>query len=156
MHERLMKKTYYTLFFALSAFFYILTGCKKPEPVVPVADRIKNSYVASSVLEGSTTVYTAGGTSNTKPGYSLFRLDLSNPPAVRYTAADGTVFTGTYALANNDTQIVLSGLTPQPTGTNGTITFTISELADGTVTLTRTTPDQKTGNTTNVYKLKKG
>jgi hypothetical protein len=24
------------------------------------------------------------------------------------------------------------------------------------VTLTRTTPDQKTGNTTNVYKLKKG
>ncbi len=68
MHKRLMKKTYYTLFFALSAFFYILTGCKKEEPAVPVADRIKNSYVASSVQEGTTTVYTAGGTSNIEAG----------------------------------------------------------------------------------------
>jgi hypothetical protein len=151
-----MKKTQYTFLIALSTVFYILTGCKSDPPAVPVADRIKNSYVASSVTENGTTVYTAGGTANSKPGYSQFKLDLSNPPAARYTAADGTVFTGTYALANNDTQIVLSGLTPQPTGTNGTITFTISELADGTVTLTRTTPDQKTGNTTNVYKLKKG
>ncbi|HEX9955803.1 MAG TPA: hypothetical protein VGA96_01060 [Fibrella sp.] len=154
-----MKKTQYTLLIALSAFFYILTGCKKPEPAVPVADRIKNSYVAASVMEGTTTVYTSGGASNSKPGYSQFRLNLSNPPAVTYTAVDGTVFTGTYALTNNDTQIVLSGLTSTggaPTGTNGTITFAISELGDGTVTLTRTTADQKTGNTTNVYKLRKG
>ncbi|MEZ0487836.1 hypothetical protein [Fibrella aquatica] len=149
-----MKKTQYTLLLALSTVFYVLTGCGKKEPVVPVADRIKNNYVAASVLEGSTTVYTAGGASNTKPGYSQFRLNLASPPAVTYTALDGTVFTGTYAVVG-DNQIVLSSLTPQPTGTNGTITFTISELADGTVTLTRTTPDQKTGNTTNVYRLRK-
>ncbi|NID11331.1 hypothetical protein F7231_14240 [Fibrella aestuarina] len=116
---------------------------------------MKNNYVAASVLEGSTTVYTSGGTSNTKPGYSQFRLNLSNPPAVTYTAVDGSVFTGTYTVVG-DNQIVLSGLTPQPSGTNGTITFTITNLADGTVTLTRTTPDQKTGNTTNVYNLRKG
>ncbi len=155
MHKRLMKKTQYTLLIAITAFFYVITGCKKPEPAVPVADRIKNSYVAASVVEGPTTVYIAGGTSNFKPGYSQFRLNLSNPPAVTYTAVDGTVFTGTYTLVG-DTQIVLSGLTPQPTGTNGTITFNISDLGDGTVTLTRTTADQKTGNSTNVYKLKKG
>ncbi|ARK10211.1 hypothetical protein [Fibrivirga algicola] len=150
-----MKKTQYTLLLALSTIFYVLTSCKGTEPAVPVADRIKNNYVAASVLEGSTTVYTSGGTSNTKPGYSQFRLNLSNPPAVTYTAVDGSVFTGTYTVVG-DNQIVLSGLTPQPSGTNGTITFTITNLADGTVTLTRTTPDQKTGNTTNVYNLRKG
>lgn len=154
-----MKKTQYTLLITLSAFFYILTGCKKEEPAVPVADRIKNSYVAASVNEGTATVYTSGGTSNTKPGYSQFRLNLSNPPAVTYTAVDGTVFTGTYTVVG-DNQIVLSGLTSsagQPTGTNGTITFTISDLGDGSApTLTRTTADPKTGNTTNVYKLRKG
>lgn len=153
-----MKKTQYTFLIALSTVFYILTGCKSDPPAVPVADRIKNSYVASSVQEGTTTVYTAGGTSNIK-NYSQFRLNLSNPPAVTYTAFDGTVFTGTYTVVG-DNQIVLSGLKNgagiEPTSTNGTITFTISELADGTVTLTRTTPDVKTGNTTNVYKLKKG
>ncbi|MEZ0543084.1 hypothetical protein [Fibrella arboris] len=152
-----MKKTQYTLLLALSAIFYILTGCKSPAPAVPVADRIKNNYVAASVAEGSTTVYTAGGTSNTKPGYSQFRLNLSSPPAVTYTAVDGTVFTGTYALVG-DSQIVLSGLTSSagPLTGGNTITFNITNLADGTVTLTRTTPDPKTGNTTNVYNLKKG
>lgn len=150
-----MKKTQYTLLLALSTIFYVLTSCKPAEPAVPVADRVKNNYVAQSVTQDGTTVYTAGGTSNTKPGYSQFRLNLSNPPAVTYTAVDGSVFTGTYSVVG-DTQIVLSGLTPQPTGTNGTISFNITNLADGTVTLTRTTPDQKTGTTTNVYNLKKG
>lgn len=150
-----MKKTHYTLLIALVTVFYGLVGCGKEPAAVPVAERIKNNYVAASVLEGSTTVYTSGGASNSKPGYSAFRLNLSNPPAVSYTGPDGSVFTGTYALVG-DSQIVLSGLTPQPTGTNGTITFTISELADGTVTLTRTTPDAKTGNSTNTYKLRKG
>ena len=155
MHKMLMKKTQYTLLIALLAVFYVFTGCKKEPVAIPVSERIKNNYVAASVLEGSTTVYTSGGTSNSKPGYSVFRIDLSNPPTVRITALDGTVSTGTYALIG-DTQLVLSGLTPPPTTTNGTITFTISELGDGTVTLTRTTPDAKTGNTLNVYKLRKG
>ncbi|RYF71654.1 MAG: hypothetical protein EOO39_13575 [Cytophagaceae bacterium] len=118
---------------------------------------MKNAYIAQSVTEGSTTAYTAGGTSNTKPGYSQFRLNLSNPPAVTYTAVDGTVWTGTYTLVG-DNQIVLSGLTGTAgpfTGSN-TITFNITNLGDGTVTLARTTPDPKTGNTLNVYNLKKG
>ena len=151
----LMKKTQYTLLIALLTVFYVFTGCKKPPVVPPVSERIKNNYVAASVTEGGTTVYTSGGTSNSKPGYSAFRIDLSNPPAVRLVSVDGTISTGTYALVG-ETQLVLSGLNPAPTGTNGTITFTISELADGTVTLTRTTPDAKTGNTTNVYKLRRG
>ena len=50
--------------------------------------------------------------------------------------------------------LVLSNLTPQPTGTTGSVTFAISELADGSVTLTRTTADPKTGNTVNVFKVK--
>ena len=151
----IMKKTHYTLLIALVAVLYVFTGCKKKPAVIPVSERIKVNYVAASVLENSTTVYTAGGASNTKPGYSVFRIDLSNPPAVRFVSLDGTISTGTYALVG-ETQLVLSGLTPAPTGTNGTITFTISEIGDGTVTLTRTTPDAKTGNTTNVYKLRRG
>lgn len=148
-----MKKTHYTLLIAISAFFVILAGCKPDAPAVPTADKIKRSYTASSVTEGSTVVYSSTGSTSTKPGYSQFLLDLSNPPTVRYRALDGTTFTGTYAIVG-DTQIVLSGLTPAPTGGN-TITFTISDLGDGsTVTLTRTTPDPKTGNTLNVYKLK--
>ncbi len=148
-----MKKTQYTLLLALGVFFSILSACGTKAPaVVPVADRIKKSYTAESVTEGATVVYTRTGTS-TKPGYSQFLLDLSSPPTVRYRAIDGTLFTGTYAIVG-DTQLVLSNLTPQPTGTTGTITFTISDLADGSVTLTRTTADPKTGNTVNIFRVK--
>ena len=155
-----MKKPYYTFLIALCTLFYVLASCKPSTPAVPVSDQVKNNYVAASVNEGSATVYTSGSTSNIKPGYSQFRLNLSNPPAATFTTVDGITFTGTYSLSSDNSQIILTGLTSsanqQPTGTNGTITFAISELADGTVTLTRTTPDQKTGNTTNVYRLKKG
>ncbi len=148
-----MKKIHYTLLLAFSAFFILLAGCKKPDAVIPTSDKVKRSYTASSVSENGTTVYSSTGSSSTKPGYSQFLLDLSSPPTARYRALDGTLFTGTYTVT--DTQIVLSGLTPVPTGTSGTITFTITDIGDGSApTLTRTSADQKTGNSTNVYKLK--
>ena len=149
-----MKKTQYTLLFALSAFFVLLNGCKSPEPAVPFADKIKRSYTASQVTEGSTVVYNSTGGTSTKPGYTNFLLDLSNPPVARYRALDGTLATGTYTTVGEN-QVVLSGLTPVLTSTNGTITFTVTDVGDGTTpTFTRVTPDQKTGNTINIYRLK--
>ena len=151
-----MKKTHYTLLLAFSAFFILLVGCKKPDPVVPTADKVKRSYTASSVSEGPSVVYSSTGSTSSKPNYSQFLLDLSSPPTVRYRTFDGILFTGTYTVT--DSQITLNNLTSPsgpPTGTGGMIVFNISELGDGTTpTLTRITPDQKTGNTLNVYKLK--
>ncbi len=84
--------------------------------------------------------------------YAGFKLDLSTPPTVKYTEVDGNLFTGQYSVPS-DSRLVLTNLTPAPTGTNGTIEFNISNLTDNSVVLTRTTASQKTGNTTNVYTL---
>lgn len=154
-----MKLTVVASLFAGVIVLVFASGCSTtPQP--PNAERLKRSYTLVSVIENGTVVYLEGAPSNIKPGYAQFSLDLSAPPTVRYRISDGTAgadlttFAGTYRLQNENT-LILEGLNPQPTGTNGTITFTVSDLIDGTsVTLTRTTSDQKTGNTMNVYKLR--
>jgi len=148
-----MKKTYLSALFCLLALATLFSGCKKT-PVVPVSDKIAKAWTARKVDENSTTVYTKGGTNNVRPGYSNFRLDLSSKTSATFVDFDGNRFTGTWSVPS-DTRLVLTGLTPQPTGTNGTIEFTISGLDDaGTnVTLTRTAASQKTGGTINIYTL---
>lgn len=86
------------------------------------------------------------------PTYNNFRLDLSSKTSATLVDFDGNRFTGTWSVPS-DTRLVLTGLTPQPTGTNGTIEFTISGLTDTEVVLTRTAASQKTGGTINVYTL---
>jgi hypothetical protein len=149
-----MKKTYLSAFFCLLVLATLFAGCKKKTTVVPVADKIAKAWTARKVDENSTTVYTKGGANNVRPGYSNFRLDLSSKPNATLVDWDGNRFTGTYTVPS-DTRLVLSGLTPQPTGTSGTIEFNISGLNDaGTeVTLTRTAASQKTGGTINIYTL---
>ncbi len=128
----------------------ISTSCKKDPP--PLSERIAKVWSPSSVQEGSAVVYTKGGTTNVKPGYSKFSLNLNQSGSVTYTEFDGNTFSGQWEL-NGDNKLILKNLNPQPTGTNGTIEFTISDFSDGMMTLTRTTSSVKTGGTVNKYVL---
>jgi len=145
-----MKNNTLTLCLSTLVMVAVLLGCKGNSPA-PVSERIAKTWTAQKVDENSATVYTKGSTANVR-NYDKFRLDLSKSPTVSFTDFDGNTFTGQYSVPS-DTRLVLTGLTPSPTGTNGTIEFTISGLTDTGVTLARTTASQKTGNTTNAYTL---
>lgn len=136
------------LLFACSFFIF---SCGK-EKVVPVSDKIKKNWVASTVKEGGTIVYTKGAANNAKPGYSSFQLRLLAAPSATLVEFDGNTFSGQYELTG-DTKLTLKNLSPAPTGTGGTIEFSIDLISDTQLILTRTTPSQKTGNTTNTYTL---
>ncbi|MBO0933818.1 hypothetical protein [Fibrella aquatilis] len=130
----------------------LLTACGGGTKVVPVAERIQKSWSAQSVKEGTTPVFTKGG-SSTKPGYGSFRLELASGGVARFTDFDGITCIGTWAISSDEKTLTLTGLTPPPTGTNGTISFTISSLTDNSLTITRTTASLKTGGTINEYQL---
>ena len=147
-----MKTNLSTSFFAVMIAALAAFGCGGKTKVAPVSERIAKIWTASKVDQNSTTVYTKGGSTNAVPGYTNFRLDLSNPTTVRYTEFDGNTFVGTWSVPT-DTRLVLTGLTPQPTGTGGTVEFTIGTLNDAQLVLTRTSASQKTGGTTNTYTL---
>ncbi|MCP9769843.1 hypothetical protein EGI22_18210 [Lacihabitans sp. LS3-19] len=110
-------------------------------------------YTASSVKENGTEVFSKAGTSNTKPGYGSYKMDLSKPPTVTIRDVDGGTYTGTYSVTA--TTLTISELTPQPTGTGGGLSFAITSLSDtGTdLILTANQTYPKTGNTTNIYTL---
>lgn len=145
-----MKNNTLTGFLATLVMVGLLLGCKGKDPA-PVSERIAKVWTAQKVDENTATVYTKGGTANVR-NYDKFRLDLSKAPAVTLTEYDGNTFTGQYSVPS-DSRLVLTGLTPPPTGTNGTIEYEISNLSDNGVTLKRTTASQKTGGTTNTYTL---
>jgi hypothetical protein len=127
-----------------------LTGCKPK--VSPISERIAKIWTAQTVREGSTLVYTKGANANIRSGYVNFKLDLSSATSVTLTEWDNNRFTGQWEL-QNDTKLILKNLTPQPTGTNGTIEFSLSDFMDNTMKLARTTASVKTGNTINSYEL---
>ena len=141
-------KTNFILFFLLVGLAII--GCKPK--VAPMSERIVNIWTANTVREGNSLVYTQGGATNLRPGYINFKIEIQTGGTVVFTDFDGIRFTGQWTL-EGDTKLVLKNLTPQPTSTNGTIEFTISEFADGSMTLTRTTASTKTGGTVNVYQV---
>ena len=138
--------------FAMVVASLLLLGCGSPTKVTPVSERIAKVWTASKVNQNTATVYTKGGTANSVPGYSNFRLDLSGPTTVRYTEFDNSTFTGTWSVPS-DNRLVLTGLTPAPTGTGGTIEFTIGTLNDTQLELTRTSASPKTGGSLNTYTL---
>ncbi|GAB3898291.1 hypothetical protein [Spirosoma agri] len=145
-----MKKTSLIAFLSATLIVGLLMGCGG-DKTPPVSERIAKVWTARSVNEDSQTVYTKGGTTNSRD-YTRFQLDLSNPPTVKYTDYDNIQVTGQYSVPS-DTRLVLSNLSPAPSGTGGTIEFTINSISDSELVLTRNTPSQKTGNTTNKYTL---
>jgi hypothetical protein len=146
-----MKKTYTLLCSILLVLTLVTAGCKK-KSAEPVSQRIAKSWTAETVKEGTVVVYTRGGASNIQAGYSNFKLTLNSDGTVTYTEFDKNTFSGKWAL-EGETKLVLSGLNPQPSGSNGTVTFTIASLDDNKVVLTRGETSPKTGNTINQYTL---
>lgn len=149
-----MKKSYSPLWYIVLVLALVTAGCSKKK-VTPLSERIAKTWTAEAVKEGTVVVYTRGGSSNTRPAYSAFRLTLTNTGGVQtatYTEFDGNTFTGTWAL-EGETVLTLTGLTPAPTGSGGTIKFTITSVADTKLVLTRLSTSPKTGNTTNEYTL---
>lgn len=132
---------------------FLMSGCKPSAK--PLSEIIGRVWSAQTVKEGSTTVYTKGGASNAKAGYVNFRLDLSSPTAATYKEFDGNTFTGQWEVQESaaGNTLTIKSLTPQPTGTSGTIQFTINSASETELVLTRTTASQKTGGTINNYAL---
>jgi hypothetical protein len=129
----------------------LISSCKK-EATKPLSEQIGKAWTAQTVREGSTVVYTKGAANNTKPAYDRFRLDLSSPAAARLTEFDGTAFAGTWELVN-DKVLILKGLTPIPTGTTGSIEYSIQTASETELRITRSTASTKTGGTINDYTL---
>lgn len=148
-----MRKSYALLWCSVMILGLLAAGCKKK--VAPVSERIAKAWTAESVKHGATVVYTRGGSGNIEAAYSGFRLTLTNTggtKTVSLTDVDGKTFTGNWDL-EGDAKLILTNLTPQPTGSGGKLEFTISGLEDSKVVLTRLTASPKTGNTINEYTL---
>jgi len=146
-------KRFYTVLAVVAVSAMAMTGCK-PKPK-PLSEVIAKAWTAQLVKEGSATVYTKGAATNVRQGYVNYRLDLTNPQAVTYKEFDGNTFTGQWEVQETGTgnSLILKNLAPQPTGTNGTIQFTISSYSDTELKIVRTTASQKTGGTLNDYTL---
>lgn len=146
-----MKKLNYILIALSFVAMANCSGCKTK--VKPVSELIAKVWSAQKVEEGSAVVFTKGAATNVRAGYTNFRLDLTNATTVSYRDWDNTSFSGQWEL-QGDTRLVLKNLTPVPTGTTGTIEFTISPTPTETeFIITRTTGNQKTGGTVNKYTL---
>jgi hypothetical protein len=114
-----------------------------PTPTVTVATLVKKVWTASSVQWDGVTKFEKAGTANVVQGYSQYKLDLSTTGSVTLTEFDGKIFTGTYTVAADGLSLTLSGLTSAegaPTGTGGSITYTIlSTPTATTLSLQQTT-----------------
>ncbi|MDR6197089.1 hypothetical protein [Siphonobacter sp. SORGH_AS_0500] len=148
-----MKK--YLLFSIILISSVFVSSCGKSNPK-PISEVIRKVWTANTVKENATTVYTKGATGNIKDSYSYFKLDLSSTAqqTVRLTTIDQTTFVGNWTISSDNSKLTLTNLQPVPTGTTGTIEFTFDGAPTETqLNLTRTSPDAKTGNTTNKYQL---
>ncbi len=148
-----MKRIFTVLVTIAIAGTVMVSGCKKkPRPLSEIIGRVWSAQV---VKEGTAVVYTKGAASSQTPGYVNFRLDLSSPTSVTYKEFDGNTFTGQWEVQEtaSGNSLILKNLTPQPTGTNGTIQFTINAASDTEFVITRTSGSQKTGGTINNYTL---
>jgi hypothetical protein len=151
-----MKK-YASPFLALFALAFLiqLSGCGKKTKAKPVSEILKAVFFAEQVKHDNTIVYTKGAASNTVASYSKLRMDLTSASTVSFTDFDGNTFSGTYALSADSKSLIFSNLTPIPTGSGGTITFSIISFSESPakVVLSRAGTSVKTGNTTNEYTL---
>jgi hypothetical protein len=150
-------KNYKSQFIGLVALALLLqlTNCSKTTKAKPVSEIIKAVFFAEQVKHDNKIVYVKGGTGNTVSAYSKLRMDLSSSSSVSFTDFDGNTFSGTYSLAADSKSLTFSNLTPVPTGSGGTIIFSILSFSESPakLVLSRTGTSTKTGNTLNEYTL---
>lgn len=136
------------LLFTLLAF---VTGCQ-PKAAEPAS--VGKIWKALSVKQNGTIVYAEGATTNTKPGYQMFRLDLTAPDQVYFTDLDGRKTEGIWSLSTDNKRLILENLTPPPSESTGNIEFYIvATPTDKELSLKRTNESRKTGNSVNEYVL---
>ncbi len=139
----------------LITFIFAIFSCGKkedPAPFVPVSELIKKTWIPQTVQENGTVVYTKGAASNIRTGYTNFQLSLSGSSTATLTEFDGNTFTGTYEL-QGDTKLILKNLNPQPSGSGGTIEYSITKSTATNLDLNRISTNLKTGGSTNGYGL---
>jgi hypothetical protein len=160
MKNQLLKKTRYPALAICSLI--LLIGCgggtPAPTPTPPatqtVAQQIAKTWSVQSVKEDNITVFISGGTANIKVGYLNFKLDLSSLSAAKLTEYDGTTITGKWSVSADNKTVTLTDLSPEPTDTNGTISYTINQVTASSFKITRNVLNRKTGATTTEYELK--
>ncbi len=169
MKRKLFNKSGLSIF-TLMVLTFLLTACPKkktdPTPATPgtpstpstpvattITVKLSKNWGAISVSEDGTVVFTNSNSSNIKPGYGNFKIDLRSQNAAKLTEYDGKSFTGTWSISSDEKTLTVTGLTPQPTDTGGTIVFTINEITDSSMKITRTSKNRKTGATTTIYTL---
>lgn len=149
-----MKKTV-TLRWALLATLFVglLASCSDHRNATPaVLAQIARSFSVRSVDENGVNVYTRGATTNIRPGYGKFLLDLRGPGAI-YNEFDGSMFKAVSFQVIDDNRLILIGLTPAPSGTSGNLEFIINSISATELILTTATVSQKTGGLVNRYVL---
>ncbi|MES2794737.1 MAG: hypothetical protein V4683_02170 [Bacteroidota bacterium] len=132
-----------------------LSGCKSSNKAKPVSEILKAVFFAQQVKHDNSIVYTKGAASNIVSGYSKLRIDLTSASTVSFTDFDGNTFSGSYSLSADSKTLTFSNLTPIPTGSGGTVTFSILSFQESPaqVVLSRSGTSVKTGNTINEYTL---
>lgn len=143
-----MKKAL-SLISLLSTTLVFISGCGGG--VAPVSERVAKVWSVLNVRHGSTVVYSRGNANSASPGYATYSLNLASAPNVRLTEVEGTTFTGNYEVPS-DTQLILTNLSPEPTGTGGRLEYTITEITDTQLIIVGTAY-AKTGGTVNTYTL---
>ena len=134
-------------------FIFAISACDKNK-LPSVEERISKIYTVDKVTHDGIIVFVRNGTDNLFPGYSSFRLDMSIRPTVNLREYTSQNFKGTFTATDNT--LTLTGLTPEPTNSGGTLTYTINSISDDgkMLQLTATSKNPKTSNTINVFNLK--
>jgi hypothetical protein len=147
MDMRAVIKKYTILAAIISGSF---SACQ-PKEIDTIS--VSKIWKAKSVKENGTVVYTEGSSGNTRPGYTRFRLDMSQYQNVVYTDVDGRKLSGKWSLSTDYKRLILTELTPPPSETSGNIEFYIVKTSPDLLNLKRTNESRKTGNTVNEYEL---
>lgn len=135
-------------------FLIVITLFYSCEPKEPKPVDIGIIWKARTVKENGQLVYTEGNTTNIKPGYSRFRMDLTAKDQVNFTDIDGRKLVGQWSLSTDNTRLILENLTPPPSESSGNIEFYINTTPTRSqLSLKRTNESRKTGNTVNEYEL---
>lgn len=138
----------------------MLTACPKktsdPNPKTTettIVVKLSKNWGTKSVSEEGNLVFTSNGSSNVKPGYGYFKLDLRSQSTAKLTEYDTNTFTGTWSISADEKKLTLSGLNPEPTGTGGTIIYNIDSITDTALKMTRNSLNKKTGASQTSYEL---
>lgn len=150
-----MNKSKYVAAAVLLASMVFSISCKTTAKAKPLSEIIRAVFFAQQVKHDNQIVYTKGAASNIVDNYKKLKIDLSSSGAVNFTDFDGNTFVGSYSLSTDSKTLTFTGLNPVPTGSGGTLTFSVISFQESPaqVVLSRQGSSVKTGNTVNEYTL---